>query len=70
MRVEVDLWNGTSSEYQKFIDNPNYAADLKDGPLPLMPHFMGKNNLNRSTHLLPGMYGQMTLELPPLATLS
>jgi len=63
MRVEVDLWNGTSSEYQKFIDNPNHAADLKEGPLPLLPHFMGKNNLNRSTHLLPGMYGQMTLEL-------
>ena len=67
MRVEVDLWNGTSSEYQKFIDDPKHAADLKEGPLPLLPHFMGKNNLSRSTHLLPGMYGQMTLELRTFA---
>jgi HlyD family secretion protein len=63
MRVEVDLWNGTLPEYQKYFGDPNQRADLKDGPLPLMPEFGGKNALNRSTHLLPGMYGQMTLVL-------
>ena len=67
MRVEVDLWNGTSSEYQKFIDDQKHDADRKDGPLPLLPQFVGKNNLSRSTHLLPGMYGQMTLELRTFA---
>jgi multidrug resistance efflux pump len=63
MRVEVDLWNGTAAEYQQFIREPRNLSDLKEGPLPLMPKFTGKNAMNRSIHLMPGMYGQMTLVL-------
>jgi hypothetical protein len=93
--VEVDLWNGSRTEYNRFLASrvrsivPTLLAlppvptgtfenawgavalalvapsrgDLKDGPLPLLPEFTGRNRMNRSTQLMPGMYGKMTLVL-------
>lgn len=62
MRVEVDLWNGTPEEYQKLLANPG-KAELKDGPLPLIPEYTGQDHLKRSRHLIADMYGKMTLYL-------
>jgi multidrug efflux pump subunit AcrA (membrane-fusion protein) len=64
MLVEVDLWNGTAAEYKDFLarEEATKHADLKEGPLPLLPTWSGKN---ASAHhpLLPGMYGNMRLVL-------
>jgi multidrug efflux pump subunit AcrA (membrane-fusion protein) len=69
MRVEVDLYNGTEAEYQRFLANEKATdyADLKGDPklkaskLPLFPKVKG--NLTQSHRLLPGMYGKMRLVL-------
>src|SRR5262249_50872664 len=63
MRVEVDLWNGTAEEFRKFAADPAHLADLKEGPLPLVPQITGKDPLRRPTQLMAGMYGNMTLIL-------
>jgi multidrug resistance efflux pump len=61
MLVEVDLFNGSQPEYEAFLDREKASgyADLKEGPLPLMPKVSGTGGERRL--LLPGMYGQMTL---------
>jgi multidrug resistance efflux pump len=63
MRVEVDLWNGTAEAYKKAMENPSFVKQLKQGNLPLLPTFAGKNVNKVSTQLFPGMYGKMTLVL-------
>jgi multidrug resistance efflux pump len=69
MRVEVDLWNRDPSQYAAFLEanydgnKPREGADVKDGPPPLVPEIKGKDPLGRSTHLMAGMYGKMTLVL-------
>jgi multidrug efflux pump subunit AcrA (membrane-fusion protein) len=64
MLVEVDLWNGTAAEYKAFVarEEATKHADLKEGPLPLLPARSGRD---ASAHhpLLPGMYGTMRLVL-------
>jgi multidrug efflux pump subunit AcrA (membrane-fusion protein) len=62
MLVEVDLFNGSDQEYEQFLTREKASdnADLKDGPLPVLPRITGKNSAERHP-LLPGMYGQMTL---------
>ena len=63
MRVEVDLWNRTPGAYKAFFADPRNLADLKEGPLPLIPELTGKDSLQRSSRLMAGMYGKMTLIL-------
>jgi HlyD family secretion protein len=63
MRVEVDLWNKSAVSYKKFISDPRNLTDLKEGPLPLVPELTGSDSLQRSTRLMAGMYGKMTLLL-------
>lgn len=63
MRVEMDLWNETSDKYLPFFADNKNLAELKDGPLPLLPQFSGKTNADLNKRLLPGMYGNMTLIL-------
>ncbi len=63
MPVEVDLWNAEPSKYQAFFADPKNLADLKEGPLPLVPEFTGTDAFQRSTRLMAGMYGKMTLKL-------
>ncbi len=63
MRVEVDLWNGSPDEYQRFLGDPRNLVDLKKGPLPLIPEFTGKNRRSASGHLMADVYGKMTLVL-------
>ncbi len=62
MIVEVDLFNGSDPEYEQFLarEKATDNADLKEGPLPLIPRVTGKSSGERH-RLLPGMYGQMTL---------
>jgi multidrug efflux pump subunit AcrA (membrane-fusion protein) len=62
MRVEVDLWNESPEQYQKFIADKKNLADLKEGQLPIIPEFTGKE-YSSSKHLIPGMYGNMRLIL-------
>jgi hypothetical protein len=59
----VDLWNGPAGEYKAFFADPKNLADLKEGPLPLVPEVTGKDPLGRSQHLMADMYGKMTLIL-------
>jgi RND family efflux transporter MFP subunit len=67
MKVEMDLWNGTPQEYKAFVADPKSLADLKDGPLPVVPEFTGKEALGRSRQLMSDMYGKMTLILKTFA---
>jgi multidrug efflux pump subunit AcrA (membrane-fusion protein) len=63
MRVEVDLYNGSRQEYDKFLEKEKAGQeDLKSGPLPLFPMIEGGNPAARP-RLKPGMYGTMTLVL-------
>jgi multidrug resistance efflux pump len=61
MLVWVDLYNGTEEEYNAFLakERATGNADLKDGPLPLMPKVTATDGVRRP--LLPGYYGEMTL---------
>jgi multidrug efflux pump subunit AcrA (membrane-fusion protein) len=68
MLVLVDLYNGTETEYEEFIAREKAKTsprkpfdDLKEGPLPIPPKFMGANPAAEGHRLLPGMYGQMRL---------
>jgi hypothetical protein len=63
MRVEVDLWNEAPEKYRPFFADAKNLADLKEGPLPILPEFKGKANSPPSSHLITGMYGKMTLIL-------
>jgi multidrug resistance efflux pump len=63
MRVEVDLWNGAPDQYQPFFADPKNLADLKEGPLPILPELTGKGPLPPAPRLLTGTYGTMTLVL-------
>lgn len=58
--VEVDLWNGTASEFEAFraASERTGHADLKGGELPQLPSGLAEG---ASAGLLPGMYGQMRL---------
>jgi hypothetical protein len=62
MPVEVDLWNGSAEEFKKFVANPENLADLKEGPLPILPQVIGKEELHEGA-LMPGSYAHMTLVL-------
>jgi multidrug resistance efflux pump len=65
MRVEVDLYNGTEAEYQRFLateKNPKFdLKDLKGHVLPVFPRLTGQNASGDFHPLLPGMYGEMRL---------
>jgi multidrug efflux pump subunit AcrA (membrane-fusion protein) len=64
MRVEVDLFNGTSEQYQAFLarEKESTYADLKYGPPPFELTVKGRKlKKNRAHFLLPGMVGKMTL---------
>jgi multidrug resistance efflux pump len=63
MRVEVDLFNGTDEDYQRFLAKEKELGnvDLKGGRLPVMPK-LAKGSA-RPRLLMPGMYGTMTLVL-------
>ncbi len=63
MRVEVDLWNGPTEEYRAFFADNKNRADLKEGPLPILPEFAIATNNAQPNRLIPGMYGTMTLVL-------
>ena len=63
MPIEVDLWNLEPSKYQPFFADAKNLTDLKDGPRPLIPEFVGTDALQRSKRLMAGMYGKMTLIL-------
>jgi multidrug resistance efflux pump len=64
MRVEVDLWNGDPAAYKAFFADKKNLADLKDGPLPLVPEFTGKTQQGQQRiPLMADMYGNMTLVL-------
>jgi len=62
--VQVDLYNGTEEEYQKFLVKEKAKKvpfdDLKEGPPPIVPTITGtKTEVAR--RLYPGMYGEMKL---------
>jgi len=65
MRVEVDLYNGTQEEYNKFLQREKSPElnrrDLKGQTLPLLPKISSKDTSSPSRSLLPGMYGGMRL---------
>lgn len=64
MRVEVDLYNGSRQEYERFLarEKKDDYADLKNRQLPWFPTVSGKGATG-DQRLLPGMYGTMKLEL-------
>jgi len=63
MRVEVDLYNGTAEEYQKFLKTTAVTREgLKGGELPLFPAVTITSG-SKKIRLLPGMYGDMRLVL-------
>jgi len=70
MLVEVDLFNGTEREYERFLGRERAKKvpfeDLKEGPLPLVPKVTGPN-AGEFHRLLPGMYGEMRLVFRKLA---
>jgi multidrug efflux pump subunit AcrA (membrane-fusion protein) len=77
MRVEVDLYNGTAADYERFKAEEKAAkpcADLKntllaartgrpEDKLPSMPVITGKAGSGGPDLLIPGMYGKMRLLL-------
>jgi len=64
--AEVDLYNGTAEEFERFAAkmNANDFADLKSRTMPSMPILTEGGQ--KDIRLLPGMYGQMELLLPAL----
>ena len=62
--VQVDLYNGTESDYQDFLARERAKKepfdDLKEGALPLVPNVKGAQP-EEAHRLLPGMYGEMKL---------
>ncbi len=68
MRVEVDLYNGSPKDYEKFValEKATSMKDLKGrdregkAVLPILPN---RNGGEASKPLLPGMYGKMRLVL-------
>ncbi len=66
MRVEMDLWNEAPEKYDGFFADPKNRAEMKDGPLPLLPSFTGKAGAAARARLIPGMYGKMKLVLKSL----
>jgi len=64
--AEVDLYNGTAEEFERFAAkmNANDFADLKSRTMPSMPILTGGEQ--KHIRVLPGMYGQMELLLPAL----
>ena len=68
--VEVDLWNEDPAEYAKKMNDKKFTDRLKKGlpgdPLngrPIVPQIKGKLAAGRRMHLMPGMFGDMTLVL-------
>ncbi|HEV3081330.1 MAG TPA: efflux RND transporter periplasmic adaptor subunit [Gemmataceae bacterium] len=62
--VQVDLFNGTDEEYQKFLSKEKARKvpfdDLKEGPLPIIPTITGTRT-DVPHRMYPGMYGEMHL---------
>jgi multidrug efflux pump subunit AcrA (membrane-fusion protein) len=65
--VQVDLFNGTEEEYQRFLarEKATNYADLKEGALPILPQISGMHTEPHT--LLPGKYGEMRLVFRKLA---
>jgi HlyD family secretion protein len=65
MRVEVDLYNGSTAQYKEFLEREKGLgnADLKSKTLPVFPKVAGKDLVNEPLHLIPGQYGKMRLVL-------
>ncbi len=65
MRVEVDLYNRSDAEHQRFLEKEKQTAraDLKGGLLPVFPRVTGGPGGAPVRPLLPGMYGKMKLVL-------
>jgi multidrug efflux pump subunit AcrA (membrane-fusion protein) len=78
MRVEVDLYNGSAADYERFQAEERAASppygDLKntlraartgrpEDKLPALPVITGKAGSREPEPLLPGMYGRMRLLL-------
>jgi multidrug resistance efflux pump len=65
MRVEVDLFNGSREEYDRFAAAAKAAgyAGLKGRTLPFFPDVKGKSTPGLEGRLLPGMFGKMRLVL-------
>jgi len=70
MMVEVDLWNRSPQKFQQIKDDKKFRAGLKkgmpedpEGGLPVVPQIEGVLQGGREMHLMPGMFGQMTLIL-------
>jgi multidrug resistance efflux pump len=71
MRAEVDLFNGTAEEYQRFVARAKASgfADLKGRALPLFPEGAAKAKPGPGPdgRLLPGMFGTARLQLQKFA---
>ena len=64
MRVEVDLYNGTTEEYGQFLKTAGKTRDgLKGGELPLYPNVTTSDTAPAHVRLMPGMFGTMKLVL-------
>lgn len=62
LRVEVDLFNGTTDEFSKFVAaaDANGRSDLKSRTMPFFPEGLPAG---AAAGLLPGMYGKMKLTM-------
>jgi multidrug efflux pump subunit AcrA (membrane-fusion protein) len=70
MLVEVDLWNRSKAEFEKKMKSDAYLTTLKPGlpgdpdrGRPVVPDIQGSLETGRALHLMPGMFGTMTLVL-------
>ena len=64
MIVEVDLWTGDASEFEKKMKDAEFLKSLKNGMNPpVLAGVVGKAVGGQNTRLLPGMFGHMTLLL-------
>jgi HlyD family secretion protein len=69
MRVEVDLFNGTREEFDRFLASSKAVdnAGLKGRVLPVFPEIKGRPTAGLDGRLLPGMFGKMRLVLRSFA---
>jgi multidrug efflux pump subunit AcrA (membrane-fusion protein) len=64
MIVEVDLWTGSKTEFEKKMNDPEFLDSLKSGMNPpVLAGIEGRAAGGVQPRLLPGMFGYMTLEL-------
>jgi HlyD family secretion protein len=72
MRVDVDLFNGSASDYARLVERAKASgnAGLKGRTLPVFPTINGDSSAGLAGRLLPGMYGTMRLSLQKFADAS